>query len=327
MSTRVPLGAVTVITRLPPAIWSRSRLVRRKGPRWLVASMSSMPSSVCSYSDAKTAAVLMSASTCATWREIWRAAARTDAFDDRSTSTLVTRLSVSRRVTNASSRSDGLPAAERYTRAIAMGVDFVEIDIRRTPDGAFISYHDDHTPSGRAVRDLTYAALENELGDELLKAGDVLEMVDGKVGLHVDVKEEGYEADVVRFIQTGCTRSEVVFTSGDVPIRAIKEQFPNVKTGLSLGDDLDGAPPWRYLQVRLSELYPRARLQQSHADFAAVHQRLARIRVLDYCARANIAAWVWTVDPEADIESFMRDPRVAVLITDRPDIALRIRSA
>jgi len=221
----------------------------------------------------------------------------------------------------------GLPAAERYMRAIAMGVDFVEIDIRRTPDGAFISYHDDHTPSGRAVRDLTYAALENELGDELLKAGDVLEMVDGKVGLHVDVKEEGYEADVVRFIQTGCTRSEVVFTSGDVPIRAIKEQFPNVRTGLSLGDDLDGAPPWRYLQVRLSELYPGARLQRSHADFAAVHQRLARIRVLDYCARANIPAWVWTVDAEADIESFMRDPRVAVLITDRPDIALRIRSA
>src|SRR5260370_39498545 len=107
-------------------------------------------------------------------------------------------------------------------RAIAMGVDFVEIDIRRTPDGVFISYHDDHMPSGRAVRDLTYAALENELGGELLKAGDVLEMVDGKIGLHVDVKEDGYEPDVLRFVQAGCTRSGVVFPSGDAPIRAIK---------------------------------------------------------------------------------------------------------
>jgi glycerophosphoryl diester phosphodiesterase len=220
-----------------------------------------------------------------------------------------------------------LPAAERYMRAIAMGVDFVEIDIRRTPDGVFVNYHDDGTPSGRLVRDLSYAELETELGDELLKAAEVIEMVDGKVGLHVDVKEEGYEADVVRFVLAGCTHSEVVFTSGDAPIRAIKEQFPNVRTGLSLGDDLDGAPPWRYLQVRLSELYPRARLQRSHADFAAVHQRLARIRVLDYCARVGMPAWVWTVDEPADIESFMRDPRVAVLITDRPDIALRIRSA
>ncbi len=220
-----------------------------------------------------------------------------------------------------------LPAAERYMRSIAMGVDFVEIDIRRTTDGVFINYHDDRTPSGRLVHDLSCAELESELGDELLKAAEVIEMVDGKVGLHVDVKEEGYEGDIVRFVLAGCTRSEVVFTSGDAPIRAIKDQFPDVRTGLSLGDDLDGAPPWRYLRVRLSELYPRARLQRSHADFAAVHQRLARIRVLDYCARANMPAWIWTVDVEADIESFMRDPRVAVLITDRPDIALRIRSA
>ena len=221
----------------------------------------------------------------------------------------------------------GLAAGERYMRAIAMGVDFVEIDIRRTTDGVFVNYHDDRTPSGRAVRDLSCAELESELGAELVRAGDLMEMVDGKVGLHVDVKEEGYEADVVRFIQAGCARSEIVFTSGDAPIRAIKEQFPNVRTGLSLGDDLDGAPPWRYLQVRWSELYPRARLQRCHADFAAVHQRLARIRVLDYCAGANVPAWVWTVDDEADIASFMRDTRVAVLITDRPDLALKIRSA
>jgi glycerophosphoryl diester phosphodiesterase len=221
----------------------------------------------------------------------------------------------------------GLAAAERYGRAIALGVDFVEIDIRRTTDRVFVNYHDDRTPSGRAVRDLSYAALESELGDDLVKAGDVIDMVDGKVGLHVDVKEEGYEADVVRFIQAACVHSEFVFTSGDTPIRVIKEQFPSMRTGLSLGDDLDGAPPWRYLQVRWSELYPRARLQRCRADFTAVHKRLARIRVLDYCASVKMPAWVWTVDEEADIERFMRDPRVTVLITDRPDVALKIRSA
>jgi glycerophosphoryl diester phosphodiesterase len=36
-------------------------------------------------------------------------------------------------------------------------------------------------------------------------------------------------------------------------------------------------------------------------------------------------AWVWTVDDEVNIARFMRDPRVAVLITNRPDIALRIK--
>ncbi len=221
----------------------------------------------------------------------------------------------------------GLPAADRYSRAIGLGVDFVEIDIRRISDGTFVNYHDDRTPTGRAVRNLSYPELKAELGEELLTVDELIEIVDGRVGLHVDVKEEGYEAEVVQLIQGGVSRSEVVFTSGDDPIRAIKEQFPEVRAGLSIGDDLDGVAPWLRVHARLSELFPGPRLRHSHADFVAVHQDLARLGVLAYCARKRMPAWVWTVDDEADIASFIRDPRVAVLITNRPDLALRIRRA
>ena len=221
----------------------------------------------------------------------------------------------------------GLPAADRYSRAISLGVNYVEIDVRRSADGVYVNYHDERTPSGRGVRELSYAALKQELDADLLKVGDVMELVDGRVGLHVDVKETGDEAAVVRLIQAGCAHSPVVFTGGDDSIRAIKETFPMVSAGLTLGEDLEGAPPWRYVRVRLSELFPGVRLRRSHADFAAVHQRLAGIRVLDYCARAHMPAWVWTVDDELNIARFMRDPRVAVLITNRPDIALRFRTA
>lgn len=221
----------------------------------------------------------------------------------------------------------GLPVAEHYKRSIALGVDFVEIDVRRTSDGVYVNFHDDDTPSGRAVRELSYGALRVELGDDLLKVDEVMEMVDGKVGLHVDVKEEGDEAALVRLIQAGCAHSEVVFTGPDASIRAIKEQFPGVKAGLSLGEDLAGAWPLRYVRVRLSELFPARRLRRGHADFAATNQRLASIWVLDYCARAQMPAWVWTVDDDAGIASFMQDPRVAALITNRPDVAMRIRTA
>jgi glycerophosphoryl diester phosphodiesterase len=220
----------------------------------------------------------------------------------------------------------GLAALERYQRAISLGVDYVEIDVRRSADDVHINYHDERTPSGRAVRELTYAALKQELGAGLVKIDEVMELVDGRVGMHVDVKESGDEAATVRLIQSGCAHSPVVFTGGDDSIRAIKEAFPMVRAGLTLGEDLEGAPPWRYLRVRLSELFPGVRLRRSHADFAAVHQRLAGIRVLAYCARAHMPAWVWTVDDETNIARFMRDPRVAVLITNRPDIALRFRS-
>jgi len=221
----------------------------------------------------------------------------------------------------------GLQAADRYGRAISLGVDYVEIDVRRSADGVYVNYHDERTRSGRAVRELTYAALKQELGAELLQVGEVMELVDGRVGLHVDVKQTGDEAATVRLIQSGCAHSPVVFTGGDDSIHAIKQIFPMVRAGLTLGEDLDGAPPWRYLRVRLSELFPGVRLRRSQSDFAAVHQRLAGIRVLGYCARVHMSAWVWTVDDEVNIARFMHDPRVAVLITDRPDIALRFRTA
>jgi glycerophosphoryl diester phosphodiesterase len=221
----------------------------------------------------------------------------------------------------------GLRVAEHYRRSIALGVDFVEIDVRRTSDGVYVNFHDDDAPSGRAVRELSYVALKDELGDDLLKVDEVMEMVDGKVGLHVDVKEEGDESALVRLIQAGCAHSEVVFTGPDASILAIKEEFPGVGAGLSLGEDLTGAWPPRYVRVRLSELFPARRLRRCHADFAATNQRLATIWVLDYCARAHMPAWVWTVDDDAGIASFMHDPRVAVLITNRPDVAMRIRSA
>jgi glycerophosphoryl diester phosphodiesterase len=219
-----------------------------------------------------------------------------------------------------------LPAGERYRRAIALGVDFVEVDIRRSADGEFFSHHDDFTPSGLALRGLTCRALERELGGEFVKVSEVLGLVDGKAGLHVDVKEQGYEADIVRFIEQGCAHCDVVFTSGDASIRAIKEQFPNTRAGLSLGDDQHGGPPWRYLQARWGNLEPRRRLRRSRADFAAVEQGLARSSLLDYCASMKVPAWVWTVNAESEIKAFMSDPRVEVLITDRPDVALRFRS-
>jgi glycerophosphoryl diester phosphodiesterase len=75
----------------------------------------------------------------------------------------------------------------------------------------------------------------------------------------------------------------------------------------------------------LSELFPRARLERSHADFVAVHQQLARLTVLRYCESHGMDAWVWTVDDEPGIARFLADPRVTTLITNRPDIAMRLR--
>lgn len=232
---------------------------------------------------------------------------------------------------------DGVPAAERYRRAIELGVDYVEFDVRRTRDGVTAVYHDECTVSGRAVRDLAYRELAGELGPEALTFDELLDVAAGRVGLHLDLKETGYEAQIVHAALDRCPVDKLVITSGDAAIRTIKEQFPGVRAGLSIGEEIGGLgaqarggwdlliAPWMKLRVRLSELFPGGRLERCNADFVAVHQQLAGLTVLRFCESRGIPAWVWTVDDEPGITRFLADPRVTALITNRPDVALRIR--
>lgn len=220
---------------------------------------------------------------------------------------------------------DGVSAADRYRHAIELGVDFVEFDVRRTRDGVTVIYHDDRTVSGREVRELTYRELADELGPEAMTFDQLLDVAAGRVGLHLDLKEAGYEAEIVRTVLDRSPLDRLVITSGDAVIRTIKDQFPQVRAGLSIGEDINGLAPWMKLRVRLSELFPGGRLKRSRADFLAVHRQLAALTVLRYCERHGVPAWVWTVDDEPEIARFLSDRRVTTLITDRPDIALRLR--
>jgi glycerophosphoryl diester phosphodiesterase len=220
----------------------------------------------------------------------------------------------------------GQSAAERYMHAIALGVDYVEFDVRRTRDNVTIICHDDCTASGRAISEFAYDQLVEELGGEALTFDELLDVAAGRVGLHLDLKEAGYEAEVLERVLAACPLDRLVVTSGDQVVRRIKERLPQVRAGLSLGDEMAGAPPWEKFRVRLSEVFPRRRLESCHADFVAVHHQLAELTVLNYSRRHHLPAWVWTVDDEPAIARFVSDARVAALITNRPEVALRFRS-
>jgi glycerophosphoryl diester phosphodiesterase len=224
-----------------------------------------------------------------------------------------------------------LSMAESYRRSIDLNVDYVEFDVRKTKDGTYVIWHEDHTPSKRRVCDLSYEEYRSELGDQTLTVPQLLTMAKGRVGLHLDLKETGYEDVIVRLALSSFANDELVITSlEDSSVRAIKERFPlkdfpTLKVGLSLGRYLKGTSVFKKLRVRLSELFPGRRLRSSHADFVAAHHQLATISVLRYCTRKRIPVWIWTVDDELDMMRFLNDPRVTTLITNKPDVAMSLR--
>ena len=138
-------------------------------------------------------------------------------------------------------------------------------------------------------------------------------------------KETGYEAEIVRAALDRCAVDRLVITSGDAAIPHDQRAVSHVRAGLSIGEEINHLAPWMKLRVRFSELFPRRRLERCHADFVAVHRQLADLTVLRYCESRDLDAWVWTVDDEPGIARFLADPRVTTLITNRPDIAMRLR--
>src|ERR1700693_1295457 len=121
---------------------------------------------------------------------------------------------------------DGVSAADRYRHAIELGVDFFEFDVRRTSDGVTVIHHDDDTASGRAVSEFTYRELAEELGPESLTFDQLLDVAAGRGGLHFDLKEAGYEAEIVRTVLDRSPLDRLLITAGGAGDRPRQEKIP-----------------------------------------------------------------------------------------------------
>lgn len=213
---------------------------------------------------------------------------------------------------------------ETYKNAVGSAAEYVEFDIRRTRDGVLIVYHDEHAgDSGSLVKDLPYDQLCEILDYAVPRVEDVMRLLGGKAIGHLDLKEVGYEAEVINLALEAFGPGNFVTTSlEDLSILTIKQDFPQVTAALSLGRDLAEVPRAKWASVRYSELFPLRRIRACRADWVAVNFKLAHWGVLKLCSQHGIGAMVWTVDSDDLIDRFLADERVNVLITNRPKYAV-----
>ena len=215
---------------------------------------------------------------------------------------------------------------EAYATALDTGAEYVEFDIRRTADGELAAFHDPCTRHGEALAAISYPRLCELTGYPVPRVADVMQLIAGKATGHLDLKDTGGEETVVEMaLDILGPGNFVVTTLEDESVAAIKARFPAVPVALSLGRDLNEVPWAGRAATRLTELFPMRRLRACRADWVAVHRRLAAAGVLARCHRAGIKAMIWTVDEDAEIRRWLADPRVAVLITNRPGDAVAMR--
>lgn len=172
-----------------------------------------------------------------------------------------------------------LPSIER---AIEFGVDVVEIDIHRSLDGHLMVIHDarvDRTTSGTGyVCDLTRAQMP-----EIPTLSEVLEAINGRAELMIEMKVRGIADEVVR--QAGSHR--VLFASFfHSELLRIRERKPDVRT-IAL---IDGVP-----------VNPTAFAIEAKATHAGIGCDSLEQEQIDLLHAAGIKIFTWTVNDPRDI--------------------------
>jgi glycerophosphoryl diester phosphodiesterase len=211
---------------------------------------------------------------------------------------------------------------EAFAAAIALGVDAVELDVRRTADGRLVAWHDERLPSGEPVAAVT-AAHARETVPHLALVREVAEACEESgVTLQIDLKEVGGEVESVAEVErvVGADRLFVT-TLEDVSVRTLKRARPDVRVGLSLGA---ARPGDTWLRQGL-EIVPWRRVARCGPDLLSVQHRLASHGLFLQARALGFPVFVWTVDDPARMDRLMRWRGLAGLISNRPDLALAAR--
>jgi len=209
-----------------------------------------------------------------------------------------------------------------FKQAISLGADMIEFDVRRTRDEVLIAFHD-RSIQGKPIKRLTYkevSQIAQDRGFGIPTVKEVLKCTKGKIRLDVELKEEGYEEEIIALLSKYFRKDQFLITSfNDSSLKRIKDNNPNIKVGLILGKF---KPP---LWVRISEVFPMKRSKKSKADFLVAHWKLLRVGFLERARRSHKPVIVWTVNDEEMIWKLLRDKRIYGIITDKSDLAVSLR--
>ena len=140
---------------------------------------------------------------------------------------------------------------EAYDFALAAGAAYLELDARQTSDGTLVASHRARLAWGRPVAGLAYRQLCQLAGYEVPRITQVLPLLAGRAGLHLDVKDAGAAARAAELALGALGPAGVVVTTRDAALaRALVHRFPALQVGLAIGGDL--AESARFLARRWS---------------------------------------------------------------------------
>lgn len=211
---------------------------------------------------------------------------------------------------------------DSFEKAIEIGADSIECDVRKTSDGIIIINHNEDI-EGLIIKDHTYA----EICEATLAKGykqptliEGLECVKGRMLIDIEIKEEGYVTEILEQILSVLTVNEFWIRSFfDGVIKEVKDINPNITTILLIGIE-----HVKYgIFSRFNEFFPGKRCKACNCDHVSPYYQLCILGYFKRMHRKGHKVFVWTVDDKPRMEKLLKKGCDGI-VTNRPDIALEV---
>lgn len=228
-------------------------------------------------------------------------------------------LIIAHRGANRFATENTLPA---FKKAVSLGCDGVEFDVRLTLDNEVVVFHDESLKRifgiDENVRDIPYKRLIKITDGKIPRLEEVLNVVKNMRLINIELKIDGKFSGVLEERVLNITKKfdifdKILFSSfNPLTIGIIKRLKQDAITGLLFDSEAFykelGSVLASFLQCQA--INPEYKILN---DFMLMHYREWGLKV-----------FTWTVDKKRDILNMMR-LGVDGIITNRPEIALRLK--
>jgi glycerophosphoryl diester phosphodiesterase len=214
---------------------------------------------------------------------------------------------------------------ESFSKAIDDMSDYIELDVQLTKDGAVVVMHDKNayrtTGVDKNISDMTLEEVkqldagsyfgEEFAGEQVPTLREVLELVNGRVALNIELKSTSANLDkltqkVVELIHEYDIVEKCVITSLDYyALKYTKRYDEKIQTGY-------------ILSVAYGDFY-----NMESVDFFSVNASFLSKRTVDAIHNAGKQVYAWTVNNDTSIKN-LTNKGVDNIITDNPVLAREV---
>ncbi len=198
---------------------------------------------------------------------------------------------------------------ESFKKAVVLGANAIELDVRQSKDGELIVCHDDNLKRvfgvNLLINEATLKQLKKETGDNIPSLSEALRFIGKTVEkILVELKEPGHEEIVLAAIKKEKLGGRVIIVSfHEEALTAVRKLDKKIETGLiytKFKNPVDAA-----LKLNAAYLLPLYRFTHTK-DVEKAHKN-------------NLKVIVWTINTAEEARAYIAKG-VDGIATDRPDI-------